>query len=607
MWGKSGTTAGRAKDDAAPTLGLVRRLAKEFISRHRRRIGLGFVCMAIGAGSTAMRAWLMQPTLDRIFVGRDESLLLLIAGAALALAIVKGLADYGEAVLMSRVGQRVITDVQGALYARLIRADLAYFNANASGTLISRFIADVVYLRNAAASVLAAIGKDAVTVVFLVALMFYEDWVLALASFFAFPLAIRPIVGIGRRMRRVSVNTQIEAGLISTLLSQTFQGARHVKAYGMEAYETGRANALFERMFRLIDRANRTRARASPLMEALGGSAVAVVILYGGYQVIEGSRTPGAFFTFITALLLAYQPLKSLANLNASLQEGLAAAQRVFEVLDIEPAIRDLADARPLRIDGGEIVFADVRFGYQPQAVALHDISLTVPGGSTVALVGPSGAGKSTMLNLIPRFYDVSAGSIVIDGQNVRSVTLASLRSSLALVAQEASLFDDTVRANIAYGRFGASQEDIEAAAAAAGADRFIAELPQGYDTLVGEHGILLSGGQRQRVAIARAMLKDAPILLLDEATSALDNESERQVQAALRRLMQGRTTLVIAHRLSTIVGADLICVLDRGRIVESGKHAQLLTRGGLYARLYETQFAPEDADALLPAAARGG
>jgi subfamily B ATP-binding cassette protein MsbA len=607
MWGKSGTTAGRAKDDAAPTLGLVRRLAKEFISRHRRRIGLGFVCMAIGAGSTAMRAWLMQPTLDRIFVGRDESLLLLIAGAALALAIVKGLADYGEAVLMSRVGQRVITDVQGALYARLIRADLAYFNANASGTLISRFIADVVYLRNAAASVLAAIGKDAVTVVFLVALMFYEDWVLALASFFAFPLAIRPIVGIGRRIRRVSVNTQIEAGLISTLLSQTFQGARHVKAYGMEAYETGRANALFERMFRLIDRANRTRARASPLMEALGGSAVAVVILYGGYQVIEGSRTPGAFFTFITALLLAYQPLKSLANLNASLQEGLAAAQRVFEVLDIEPAIRDRDGAQPLHVSGGEIVFADVRFGYQPQAVALHDISLTVPAGSTVALVGPSGAGKSTMLNLIPRFYDVSAGSIVIDGQDVRSVTLGSLRSVLALVAQEASLFDDTVRANIAYGRFGASLEEIEAAAAAAGADRFIAELPQGYDTLVGEHGILLSGGQRQRVAIARAMLKDAPILLLDEATSALDNESERQVQAALRRLMQGRTTLVIAHRLSTIVGADLICVLDRGRIVESGKHAQLLARGGLYARLYETQFAPEDADALLPAAARGG
>jgi subfamily B ATP-binding cassette protein MsbA len=438
--------------------------------------------------------------------------------------------------------------------------------------------------------------------------MFYEDWVLALASFFAFPLAIHPIVGIGRRMRRVATNTQVEFGQVTTLLSQTFQGARHVKAYGMEEYEQGRAAALFERVYRLINRANRTRSRASPLMEALGGSAVAVVILYGGYQVIHDARTPGAFFSFIAALLLAYQPLKNLANLNASLQEGLAAAKRVFDMLDIEPAIQDTPDAPPLRVTGGEITLTDVRFGYQPQAVALDGITLTVPAGSTVALVGPSGAGKSTVLNLIPRFYDVSAGSIAIDGQDVRSVTLASLRGSLALVAQEASLFDDTVRANIAYGRFGANDSEIEAAATAAGADRFIAELPQGYDTPVGEHGVRLSGGQRQRVAIARAMLRDAPILLLDEATSALDNESERQVQAALRRLMQGRTTLVIAHRLSTIVCADLICVMDNGRIVESGKHAPLLARGGLYARLYETQFAAiDDTPPLIAAEASGG
>src|SRR6202035_4391635 len=367
----------------------------------------------------------------------------------------------------------------------------------------------------------------------------------------------------------------------------------------MEAYEERRAAGLFDRLFALVVRAGRARSRASPMMETLGGTAIAVVILYGGHQVISGARTPGALFSFITALLLAYQPLKSLANLNASLQEGLAAAQRLFEVLDIEPAIRDRQGAPPLRVTGGEIVFRDVRFSYQPQAVALDGVSLTVPAGSTVALVGPSGAGKSTVLNLIPRFYDVSAGSIAIDGQDVRSVTLSSLRAALALVAQEASLFDDTVRANIAYGRLSASDAEIEEAAAAAGADRFIADLPEGYDTLVGEHGVRLSGGQRQRLAIARAMLKDAPILLLDEATSALDNESERQVQAALRRLMRGRTTLVIAHRLSTITGSDQICVMDRGRIVESGKHAQLLARGGLYARLYETQFAPEDDDGL--------
>jgi subfamily B ATP-binding cassette protein MsbA len=590
MRDKSGTA-----DRGAPTAVLVRRLATQFIRRHTGKIVLAFVCMGVGAGSTALRAWLMQPMLDHIFVGREASLLIVIAGAALVLAVAKGIADYGDAVLMNRVGQRVIADVQAALYARVIRADLAYFNANASGTLISRFINDVLLLRNAAVNVLAAIGKDAVTVVFLAALMFYQDWVLALASCFIFPAAIRPVVGIGRRMRRVSANTQAEFGQLSTLLNQTFQGARHVKAYGMEGYEESRAVALFERIYRLVDRANRTRARAGPMIEALGGGAVAAVIAYGGYQVISGARTPGAFFSFITALLLAYQPLKAIANLNASLQEGLAAAQRVFEVLDTEPEILDRPGARPLVVTGGEIRLDEVRFGYQQHVVALDDISLTVPAGSTVALVGPSGAGKSTVLNLIPRFYDVSAGSIAIDGQDVRSVTLASLRANLALVAQESSLFDDTVRANIAYGRLSASDAEIAAAAAAAGADRFIAELPQGYDTLVGENGIRLSGGQRQRIAIARAMLKDAPILLLDEATSALDNESERQVQVALRRLMQGRTTLVIAHRLSTIVNADLICVMDRGRIVESGKHAQLVARGGLYARLYETQFAPEE------------
>jgi subfamily B ATP-binding cassette protein MsbA len=409
-----------------------------------------------------------------------------------------------------------------------------------------------------------------------------------------FPLAIHPIIGIGRRIRRVSANTQAEIGQLTTLLNQTFQGARHVKAYGMEGYEERRASGLFERLFALVDRAGRTRSRASPMMETLGGAAIAVVILYGGHQVISGARTPGALFSFITALLLAYQPLKSLANLNASLQEGLAAAERVFEVLDVEPTIRDMPGARPLHVSGGEIRFEEVCFGYTPGAMALDSVSLTVPAGRTVALVGPSGAGKSTILNLIPRFFDVDEGSIRIDGQDVRSVTLASLRGAIALVAQEVSLFDDTVHANIAYGRFGASSTEIEAAARAAGVDEFIRKLPQGYDTLVGEHGVRLSGGQRQRVAIARAMLKDAPILLLDEATSALDSESERQVQAALRALMRGRTTLVIAHRLSTVQGADLICVVDRGRVVEIGRHADLLAREGLYARLHAMQFAEE-------------
>ena len=389
---------------------LIWRLARDFMRPHVPRILFAFLLMGLAAGSTAGRAWLMEPVLDRIFVAREGSLLLLIAGGALALALVKGLADYGEAMLMTRAGQRVIADVQTALFARLMRADLAYFHAHPSGTLISRFTSDAALLRNAAANVLAGIGKDAVTVVFLVGVMFYQDWLLALVTFFVFPLAIRPIVAIGRRIRRVTANAQAEIGEFTTLLSQTFQGARHVKAYGMEQYEERRAAGLIERLFVLIDRGTRTRSRASPMMEALGGTAIAVVILYGGHQVISGARTPGALFSFITALLLAYQPLKSLANLNASLQEGLAAAQRIFEVLDVEPTIRNMPGARQLHISGGEIRFDDVRFGYVPGTAAIDGLSLTIPAGHTVALVGPSGAGKSTMLNLIPRFFDVDFG-----------------------------------------------------------------------------------------------------------------------------------------------------------------------------------------------------
>jgi subfamily B ATP-binding cassette protein MsbA len=588
----------RPREDAAGdmqgTIALVRRLTGVFLRPYLGQIALALGAMVVVAGTTAANAWLMQPVLDKIFIARDGSLLWLVAVSVVVLAVVKGFATYSQAVMMTMVGQRVIADVQTSLFARLMRADLAFFHANSTGSLISRFTNDANLLRGAAANILAGIGKDALTVVFLVALMFYQDWMLALASFVVFPLAFRPLVSIGRKMRRVSANTQIELGQFTTLLDQTFQGARHVKAYGMEDYETKRAERLIGRIVALINRATRTRSAASPLMETLGGIAVAIVILYGGHQVIDGARSPGAFFSFITALLLAYQPMKSLAGLNANLQEGLAAAQRVFAVLDVEPAIRDAPGAKRLSVRGGEIRFAGVAFTYDGTIPALDGADLVVPAGKMVALVGPSGAGKSTILNLIPRFYDVSAGRIAIDGQDVRAVTLASLRGAIALVSQEITLFDDTVRANIGYGRFGAGDDAIVAAANSAAADEFIAALPQGYDTIVGEHGIKLSGGQRQRLAIARAMLKNAPILLLDEATSALDTESERQVQAALKALMRGRTTLVIAHRLSTIVDADLIYVVDQGCIAETGSHGELLAQGGIYARLYSLQFAEE-------------
>jgi len=590
----SGSAIASAVELSHRTLPLVRRLLRDFLRPYLGRMVLAFICMGATAGATAANAWLMQPMLDRVFVAREERLLLLIPLAIIALALIKGLANFWQSVLMTTVGQRVVADIQLALFARLIRADLAYFHANPIGTIVSRFTNDANMLRASASYILAAIGKEAVTAVFLIALMFYQDWLLALISFIAFPLAIRPMASIGRRMRNVATNTQTELGQFTTLLDQTFQGARYVKAYGMEEYETRRAARLVESLYRLVERTQRIRARSSPLMESLGSVAVALVILYGGHQVLSGTRTPGAFFSFITALLLAYQPLKVLASLNINLQEGLAAAHRIFTVLDVEPEIREAPGAAPLAVKGGEIRFDDVRFAYKDGALALDGATFTVPAGKTVALVGASGAGKSTILNLIPRFYDVDRGAVTIDGTNVREATLASLRAAIALVSQEVSLFDDTVRANIAYGRFGANEAEIVAAAKAAAADEFIRALPQGYETTVGEHGLKLSGGQRQRIAIARAMLKNAPILLLDEATSALDTESERQVQAALRTLMRGRTTLVIAHRLSTVVDADLIHVIDGGRVAETGTHAELLRQDGIYARLYALQFADQ-------------
>jgi len=409
-----------------------------------------------------------------------------------------------------------------------------------------------------------------------------------------FPAAILPIARLGKRMRKVSANTQQQIGEFATLLEQTFQGVRHVKAYGMEPYECSRMEKLVETVFDLSFKAQKVSARSSPIMETLGGAAITTIIIYGGSRVIDGASDPGSFFSFITALLLAYEPVKRLANININLQAGLAASQRVFTVLDIEPEIRDADDAKTLQVKGGAIQFKDVSFSYNNETTALRNISLDIEAGQTIALVGPSGAGKSTILNLIPRFYDINAGAITIDGQDIRDVTLESLRSATALVSQEITLFDDTVRSNIAYGRFGASDAEIEEAARHAAAHDFILQLENGYDTIVGEHGVKLSGGQRQRIAIARAMLKNAPILLLDEATSALDTESERHIQGALTELMKGRTTLVIAHRLSTIVDADKICVIQNGHVTEQGRHEELLALGGAYANLYNLQFSEE-------------
>jgi subfamily B ATP-binding cassette protein MsbA len=582
---------GRAVATASHTL--VARLYRGHVRRHLGKLIVAALCMAAVAGATAANAWLMQPVLDDVFLKRNETMLVLVPAAVLVVALIKGIAGYFQGYLMAAVGQRIISDVQVDLYGHLMRADLSYFRDLASGRLVSNFLNDANLLRDAVSKALTGMAKDLLMVLFLVGLMFYQDWRLATVTFFVFPLAILPMRKLGKRMRKASTASQDLTGAFSALLTETLQGIRHIKAYGMEAHETSRASDAIERRLQAIYKVVKTRAAASPVMETLGGIAIATVIYYGGSRVIEGATTPGTFFSFVTALVMAYQPMKSLANLNTTLQEGLAAAQRIFAMVDVEPDIVDSVDATPLAVRG-EIRFDRVTFDYPDGKRALDGIEISVPAGSKVALVGPSGAGKSTVLNLIPRFYDATAGAVVIDGHDVRSVTLASLRAGIGLVTQETTLFDNSVRANIAYGRPGASDDEIVAAAHAAAADAFIRALPQGYDTVVGEAGLRLSGGQRQRIAIARAMLKDAPILLLDEATSALDTESERKVQAALSELMRGRTTLIVAHRLSTVIDADVIHVIESGRIVESGTHAELLARGGTYARLYRDQTGDE-------------
>jgi subfamily B ATP-binding cassette protein MsbA len=511
--------------------------------------------------------------------------------AIIAITFTRGIASYGQSVLSQSVALRVIAELQKAMFARLMHTDLASLHSAPTGVHISRFTNDVNLMRDALSRSMTAMVRDFLTAVFLIGMMFHFDWVLALIVIAVFPIAGRPILRLGRRLRRASANVQTGLGSLTATLNQSFGGIRLIKAYGMESYENTRSDALFDEVYRLIMKTVKGRARAQPIMEALGGVAVALVLAYGGYRVISGTGTLGEFVGFLFAVIAALQPVRSLGNLNASLQEGLAAVKRTFDLLDSESHITDAPDARDLDTVSGHLRLDDVSFAYGPGKPALDNITIDVPAGQTVALVGPSGAGKSTVLNLIPRFYDPDTGAVRIDGHDVREVTLASLRGHIALVSQEVTLFNESIAANIGFGDPAAGRAAIEAAAADAAAHEFISQMPDGYDTIVGERGVKLSGGERQRIAIARAMLKNAPILLFDEATSALDAEAERQVQGALARLAKGRTTIVIAHRLATVVGADLIYVIDAGRVVESGVHGELLAQDGLYARLARLQF----------------
>ena len=575
----------------ATTTNLIKRLFIEHVRKHVSWLIIALSLMMVVAGTTAGLAFLMETILDDVFTAKSKQSLYFAASIVMSLFVAKGLATYGQTVIMSFVGQRILADLQKSMFGHLVNGDLSFFHNHSSGTLIAHFINDVEKMRGTVAGVITAIGRDSLTLIFLIGVMFYQDWLLTLASFFAFPTAILPLIKIGKKIRKVSANTQNEIGQFTTLLNETFTGIRHVKAAGMEDYEKSRASILIEKIFKLVFRAARTKAAAYPIMETLGGTAIVIVICYGGWQVIEGTRSTGTFFSFVTALLLAYDPVKKLVNLNAQLQEGLAATERVFKILDVHPKIVDYPNALRVEEAKGNIVFENISFSYLENVPLIDKVSLTIKKGQTVALVGHSGAGKTTILNLICRFFDPVSGIITLDGTDIRKITMSSLRSNLALVSQDVTLFNDTIKENISYGTKVAALPEIQKAAKHAAADDFIMELPNGYNTMIGENGVKLSGGQRQRIAIARAMLKNAPILLLDEATSSLDTKSERAVQEALSNLMQNRTTIVVAHRLSTIQSADLIHVIDEGRVAESGNHEELLQLNGAYAKLYEIQF----------------
>jgi ATP-binding cassette, subfamily B, bacterial MsbA len=557
---------------------------------HWRRLLLAAACMLGIAGFTALSVYIIKPAMDDIFVNRDTTMLRLMPVVILAVFMFKGGFAWANSYLLEAVGLRVVNALRQQLYDHIQDLPLSFFDRMPTGVLMSRITNDVNEVQGAVTKALTGLIRDSFTVVGLIVVIIYRDWRLASLGVVVLPVAFYPLFVFGSKLRKLAKRTQETRGLISVLLHEGISGSRIVKAFGMEGYEKDR---FAQQLQKDLDYGLKTAwidALSSPLMEFIGAIGIAAIVFYGGLKVIQGESTPGTFFSFLGGLLALYQPVKGLSKVNSQIQKALAAIHRVYEILDTPTDLVEKADAGELPRISREVRFERVSFAYQEELV-LRDVDLQVRAGEVIALVGTSGGGKTTLVNLIPRFYDVTTGAVSIDGVDVRDVTFKSLRGQIGMVTQQSFLFNDTVRNNIAYGDVSQDDQAIVEAARAAYAYDFIVQLPQGMDTVIGEQGVRLSGGQRQRICIARALLKNAPILILDEATSSLDSESELEVQRALENLMRGRTTFVIAHRLSTVQSADRILVIVGGRIMEQGSHADLLARNGEYRRLYDIQF----------------
>lgn len=576
------------------TLALGRRLWRDWVLKRPALVALALSLSVVTAGAAASYAGLIAWTFN-LLEARSADFFPLAPLVIIGLATLRSVSLYAQTVQTNNIALHVMQDMQNAMFSKLVHADFARLSHEPVGGLVSRFTNDITLLRETLVRLANNLVRDVFTVIGAIAWMLYLDWMLTAMILLVYPIAFYPVLQIGQRLRKTSADAQSQMGAVTSQLEESFSGARMVKTYGLEDYEAERAGKSFAERLRFLFRITENKARVDPILEIAGGVALAGLVAFAGWRLMNGETSIGNILGVLTGIGVMSPAIRAIGTLNAVVQEGFAVLDRVFSVLDEVDTVTPSLDAPALSASAGEVALSGVRFAYPDGTIALDGVSMVARPGKTVALVGPSGSGKSTVLNLIPRLYDVSNGQVEIDSQDVRSVSLASLRGSLALVSQDVTLFDDSVRANIAFGRLDASDEDIIAAAKAADAHDFIMELPEGYDSPVGPRGGNLSGGQRQRLSIARAILKDAPILLLDEATSALDTESERRVQAALERLSEDRTTLVIAHRLSTVRDADWIYVMEDGQVREEGRHDDLLARGGLYAKLCKLQFGAND------------